>query len=91
MKRSSLYLTLIALLFVSVSTGVLSSTEGLLLYFPFDEGNGDIAMDMSGNGHDAEINGARWIDNGKVNGALEFRGVSKGDIVQVINNKNRGS
>ena len=49
MKRSSLYLSLITLLFVSVSTGVLSSTEGLLIYFPFDEGSGDVAMDMSGN------------------------------------------
>lgn len=90
MKRRSMYLSLITLLCVCVSTGALSSTEGLLIYFPFDEGSGDVAMDMSGNGHHGEIQGARWIDDGKVNGALEFRGVSKGDIVQVINNNEAG-
>ena len=90
MKRRSMYLSLITLLCVCVSTVALSSTEGLLIYFPFDEGRGDVAMDMSGNGHHAEIDGARWIDDGKVNGALEFRGVSKGDIVQVINNHEAG-
>lgn len=90
MKRRSLYLSLITLLCVCLSTVALSSTEGLLIYFPFDEGRGDVAMDMSGNNHHAEIDGARWIDDGKVNGALEFRGVSKGDIVQVINNHEAG-
>jgi hypothetical protein len=37
----------------------------------FDEGNGDIAKDSSGNGNDGKINGATWV-NGKFSKALSF-------------------
>jgi len=39
----------------------------------FDEGEGEIAKDSSGNGNDGEIFGAKWVD-GKFGGALEFDG-----------------
>jgi hypothetical protein len=64
---------------------------GLLLYIPsiyaeidphtvaawaFDEGEGDIAEDVSGNGHDGELlDGAEWSKDGKFGGAIKFDGV----------------
>ena len=46
-------------------------TEGLVGYWPLD-GNG---KDESGNGHDAKLEkGAKWSDDGWVNGAVEFDG-----------------
>jgi hypothetical protein len=38
-----------------------------------DEGRGDLAEDISGNGHDGQITGADWVD-GKFGEALEFEG-----------------
>jgi hypothetical protein len=47
--------------------------EDLLIYLPLDEGEGEIAIDASGKGHDGEIHGAEWTD-GKLGKALEFAG-----------------
>ncbi|MBC8233939.1 LamG domain-containing protein [bacterium] len=47
-----------------------------------DEGSGNVAKDTSGNGHDGEIKGAKWID-GKFKKALEFDGsahVNAGEV-----------
>jgi len=41
----------------------------------FDEGNGDISEDLSGNGNDAEIVDAKWAD-GKNGTGLEFDGTN---------------
>jgi len=38
--------------------------EGLLAEWNFDEGQGDVAHDSSGNGHHAKIHGARWVKQG---------------------------
>ncbi|MDE0466043.1 MAG: hypothetical protein OYL97_03220, partial [Candidatus Poribacteria bacterium] len=46
-------------------------TEGLVGYWPLD-GNGN---DESGNGKDAKLEkGAKWSDDGWVNGAVDFDG-----------------
>ena len=46
--------------------------DGLVGYWPLD-GNGN---DESGNGHDAQlVSGAKWVDNGWVNGAVEVDGI----------------
>jgi hypothetical protein len=38
-------------------------TEGLVLYLPFDEGQGEDTADLSGNGNDGTLeNGAEWVD-----------------------------
>ena len=55
------------------STGVFAVdiTDGIVGYWPLD-GNGN---DESGNGHDADLEkGAKWSDNGWVNGAVEVDG-----------------
>ena len=48
--------------------------DGLVAYWPFDEGKGKEAEDVTGNGHDGEFNGnPKWID-GKFGTGLEFDG-----------------
>lgn len=75
MKWIVLDLLLIGLL-VAMS-GVGNATEqGLLLYFPFEEGKGETAVDGSGNGNDGVIKGnAKWVTSiEKFGKALEFDG-----------------
>ena len=48
--------------------------ESLVLYLPFDEGQGDIAHDISGNENHGDINQTEWIEEGKFDSALEFTG-----------------
>jgi hypothetical protein len=49
-------------------------TKGLVAYWSFDEGSGNIAYDSSGNGNHGTIYGAKWT-NGKFGQALSFDGV----------------
>ena len=50
-----------------------ASEADLVGQWLFDEGDGDIAEDTSGNGNDGQINNAEWVD-GKFGSALEFAG-----------------
>ena len=56
------------------SIGEAAFRDDLVLYLPFDEGNGDTVEDKSGNGNNGVIQGgASWVDG--VSGmALEFNG-----------------
>ncbi len=49
-------------------------------YWPLDDGDGSVASDASGRGHDGTVVGASWID-GLSSGALSFDGVD--DVVAV--------
>ena len=52
-----------------------SLTEGLVGWWKFDETDGNIAYDSSGNGNDGNLtNGPTWTE-GKIGGALSFDGV----------------
>lgn len=51
------------------------SWRGLVGYWLFDDGQGVLAADWSGSGHDAEVLGAGWAD-GKFHKALAFNGQS---------------
>lgn len=64
MKQTAFSLLVIALLVMpSVSK---ATEEGLLLYFPFEEGAGDMAVDDSGNDNDGTVQGdAEWVDSVK--------------------------
>jgi len=56
-------------------------SRGLVGYWSFDEGKGNIAYDASGNGNTgALVNGPKWV-NGKGSGALQFDG--KDDYVDL--------
>ncbi len=63
--------TLIALAFLFIGTQAMAQKDALVLYFTFDENNGDTVGDRSGNGNDGTINNANWID-GKYGAALKF-------------------
>lgn len=63
--------------------GVAQAVEvGPLGYWPFEDGSGKVATDETGNGHDADIVGAKWIKDGKFGKALDFDGNSHVDIPQ---------
>ena len=48
--------------------------DGLVAYWPFDEGKGKEAIDVTDNGHDGEFNDdPKWVE-GKFGTALEFDG-----------------
>ncbi|MDC1309875.1 immunoglobulin domain-containing protein, partial [Opitutales bacterium] len=54
--------------------------NGLVAWWKFDEGDGTVAYDSSGNGHDLNLtNGPTWT-TGEIGGALSFDGVD--DFVQ---------
>ena len=54
-------------IFVAFSATVATAalTDGLVAYWPMDEGSGNTAADASGNGHDASLlAGAQWVTSG---------------------------
>ncbi|PKP54297.1 MAG: hypothetical protein CVT90_01995, partial [Candidatus Altiarchaeales archaeon HGW-Altiarchaeales-3] len=59
---------------------VSASDEGLVAYWSFDEGKGNVLHDLSGKGNDGTIYEAKWVD-GKYGKALSFDG--KDDYVEV--------
>lgn len=74
MKNSFLGITIASLLLLLTVGKVVCKEEGLVLYFPFDEGTGDTVEDLSGTGNDGTIHGATWVKEGKINSALSFEG-----------------
>ncbi len=57
-------------------------TDGLILHHAYDEGEGTLAVDASGNGHDGEISNPDW-DSGRIGGALRFGGEGSDVFVTV--------
>ncbi len=57
------------------------ATEPPIAAYSFDEGEGSVAHDASGNGNEGEIEGAEWT-TGKYGGALNFD-AEAGDVVTV--------
>ncbi|CEG13525.1 exported hypothetical protein [groundwater metagenome] len=54
-----------------VNADKFNNEQGLVAYYSFDEGEGNITLDMSGNCNDGMIYGAKWAD-GKYGKALYF-------------------
>jgi hypothetical protein len=77
------YSVLVSNDFGSVETGVVEifvdsagPINGLVAWWKFDETNGTVAYDSSGNGNDGSLgNGPTWT-TGKIGGALSFDGVN---------------
>lgn len=58
---------------LAVPTFAAIDPEDIMGIWTFDEAEGGIAADSSGNGRDAELFGeAEWIDEGKSGSAIEF-------------------
>ena len=66
----------LGLFFIGFSPQGLAEEKGLVGWWKFDEGEGTIAKDSSGNGNDGTIKGPIWVKDG-----LEFDG--KNDYVLV--------
>jgi hypothetical protein len=54
-------LTVIICLSVLGLTAAHAAEPGLVAHWTFDEGNGAVARDVSGNGHDAALTGTEWV------------------------------
>jgi len=65
---------LTAVLVFLISFSEAESNDGLIAYYNFDEGTGEILNDVSGNGNNGRIYGAQWT-SGKYGGALKFNGL----------------
>ena len=74
------FIFLVASLVVIFTTmGYSAKLDGLLLLLLFEEGQGDVTKDISGNGYQGNISvGAKWT-KGKFGNALEFNG-KDGDV-----------
>ncbi len=72
MKRFALLVvTFVCVLLISGTAGAVLN-DGLILYFPFDDGEGEVVKDHSGNGHDGKIfsfDQMDW-DKGQFQGAI---------------------
>ena len=76
-------LTIMAIVcFMLIGTAAIAELrDGLILYFPFEDGSGTTVKDDSGNGYDGTIlddNKTEW-GNGKFGGAFNFSGQGFGD------------
>jgi len=82
MKRLTAAAFLVCLVTLFANTTV-ALDEDIVLYFSFDEGNGNEVVDQSGKGNNGTIQGNPvWVE-GKSGGALEFNGSN--DFVEVPN------
>ena len=77
----------LAIAFLSlIASYAFSAEEGLVGYWNFDEGKGDVASDSSGNKNDAKlVRSPEWVD-GKFGKALKFDG-GKTQKVEVPDSK----
>jgi len=76
MCRKLIFVTSLVLVLGLVGTSAAQDlTEGLVGWWTFDEGSGDVAADSSGNGNDGTLNGpVKWVAEGKIGGAMAFTG-----------------
>jgi hypothetical protein len=72
--------TIICIIFIIVSlmftgqTNADVASENVVGVWLFDDEEGDIAVDASGNSNDGTLNGPQWTSESKFGGALEFKG-----------------
>lgn len=64
-------------------SGQAAPIEGLILYLPFDEGQGDTVQDLSGSDNHGTLKGKpKWV-KGKEGSAIEFNGQENSNYVEV--------
>lgn len=85
MKKVFLVLMTAGLILFSSSVVKAVMDDSLVLYLPFNEGNGEITRDRSGYGNDATFRGgALWTKDGKYGDAIAFDGVDDGVVVSDV-------
>ena len=69
--------TIIFAIFASLGLeSAYAEQEPFVLLYTFDEGEGDIAKDLSSEGNDGKVTDAKWTEDGKFGRGLEFNGTS---------------
>ncbi|MFZ2145915.1 MAG: LamG domain-containing protein, partial [Sedimentisphaerales bacterium] len=76
-KKLIYLISFVLALWLTASTAV----ADLVAHYPFDEGSGNTAIDISGNGHDGTLNGDPQWTTGHLGSALDFDGI--GDYVEI--------
>ncbi|MHC4739425.1 MAG: LamG domain-containing protein [Planctomycetota bacterium] len=61
--------------------------DGLVGYWDFDEGEGEIAGDWSGNGNDGTIVGAQWVESDAPIGICTAKGLVERNLLRVFDMK----
>ena len=61
----------------SIGCDEVPALADLLVHYTFDQDEGDIVTDASGNGRTAKVNGATWVKDGARGGAVRFDGNSE--------------
>jgi len=85
MKSLFFIFVVTGLVIFSSAIGEAALRDGTVLYLAFNEGSGNVAKDLSGNGNDGEIiDQAKWVD-GKFGKALQFDG--KTAYVDILSSK----
>ena len=76
MLRKSVFVALCVLLAGPALSAFAGLDPDLVTWWPFDEGQGTVAADGSGNGNDGTlVNGPVWV-TGQLDGALQFNGTN---------------
>lgn len=57
----------------------------MVFHFSFDQSNATAVADLSGHGRDAQVQGARWVPNGRWGGAYAFDGNDRLVVGDVAN------
>ena len=70
-------------IWVSSGAEALNDDPALVLYLPFEEGQGNTTLDQSGSGLEGQINGAEWTRDGRVGNALTFQGAANVEVPEV--------
>ena len=68
-------LACLTLITLSATVTMANLTDGLVAYWPLDEGDGATTADLSGNGNDGTLDLPEWDNDGKFGSALNFDGV----------------
>jgi len=73
-KHITLFICVMGIIFIAVNQSY-SAVDGLVGVWLFDSGDGQTAVDASGNGHDGELVGnATWEDEGRFGSAIACDG-----------------
>ena len=77
MKRLVHSFVTISLIVLSLSIAEAMKDKPLVMYLPFEEGQGDTTKDLSGNNPPGKLlAGAKWTKNGKFGNAIKFDGTA---------------
>jgi len=73
-------IVLFAMLALIIGNSAMAADPNLVAAWSLDEGAGDVAEDVTGNGHDGELENCTWV-NGKFGAALEFDGTTSRVVI----------